>query len=80
MALDADLVPEIFIGCCYFLWIVIQGDFAVFEKDGAVAIFADVFHGVGDEDDGLLTLDAGKIVGAFLLEGSVADGKDFVEE
>ncbi len=35
---------------------------------------------MSDKDDGLFAFDGGKIVGAFLLEGGITDGKDFVEE
>ncbi len=72
------LAPEGLVGVGDFLGVAIEGDFAVFDEDGAVAVFDDVAHVVSDQDDGLFALDGVEIVGAFLLEGGVADGEDFV--
>ena len=34
---------------------------------------------MGNENDGLLAVEAGEVLVALLLEGSVADGEDFVK-
>ena len=34
---------------------------------------------MGDENDGLLAVEAGEVLVALLLEGGVADGEDFVK-
>lgn len=54
---------------------------AFFNKDGAVAEFANTVHVVSDEDDSLLFfVKFRKIIVTFLLKGGVADSKDFVED
>lgn len=50
-----------------------------FDENGAIAELTDVFHGVGDEDDGLVAMEAGEIIVTFSLEFGVADGENFVE-
>ena len=75
------LFPEFEIGIGDFTRVAVFDDFAVFDKNGAVAELADIFHGMGDEDDGLVAVSqTGEVIVAFFLEGGVADGKNFVEE
>ena len=47
------LLPEFGVGIGDFFGVTILDDFAVFDKDGAIAKFTNVFHGVGNEDDSL---------------------------
>ena len=55
-------------------------DVAVFYEYGTSAKFANVFHRMSDKYHGLVFVFKGfEIIGTFLLESSVADGKDFVE-
>lgn len=72
--------PEVFVGGGDCFGFAIGGDFAVFNQDGAVAELTNVFHGVGDENDGLVAVEAGEIVVTFFLEFGVADGENFVED
>jgi len=76
----AGLFEEVFVGGGDGVWVAVHGDFAFFDEDGASAIFADVAHAVGDEDDGLVALEGSEIFVTLLLEGGVADGEDFVEQ
>ena len=62
------------------IWIRIESDFSFLDENGAIAVFADIIHGVSNEDDGLFAFDAGKVVGTFSLEGGVANSENFVEE
>ena len=71
--------PEVFVGGGDCFGFAIGGDFAVFNQDGAVAELTNVFHGVGDENDGLVAVETGEIVVTFFLEFGVADGENFVE-
>ena len=72
--------PEIFIGGGDGFGVAVESNLAVFDEDGAVAEFDDVVHVVSNQDDGLIAVERSKVIVAFLLEGSVSDGENFVEE
>ena len=69
------------VGFGYSVRVTVEFDFAAVDENSTIAIFADIFHGMGDEDDGLILIfETSEIFVAFLLEGSVTNGKNFVEE
>ncbi len=74
------LAPELGVGGGDLFGVALEGDFAVFDQNGAVAVFADTIHGVGDENDSLLAFDSLEIIITFLLEGSVTDSEDLIEK
>ena len=49
-------MPKLSVGVGDFFGIAILDNFAVFDEDGAVAIFTDIFHGMGDQNDGLFVV------------------------
>ena len=68
------------VGFGYSVRVTVEFDFAAVDENSTIAIFADIFHGMGDEDDGLLAFDRSEIIGTFLLEGGIADSKNFIKK
>lgn len=74
------LLKELSVGFGDLFGATSTGDMAILKHDGAIAEAKDIFHGMGDEDDGLLAVERGEIIITFLLEGSVTNGEDFVKD
>ena len=57
------------VGFGYSVRVTVEFDFAAVDENSTIAIFADIFHGMGDEDDGLPAFDRSEIIGTFLHQG-----------
>lgn len=50
------LLPEFGVSVGYFFGIAVLDNFAIFNKESAVAEIADVFHGMSDKNDSLFMM------------------------